>query len=147
MSVSDIRGDVAIQAREAAAVLDVAGILLGVALGAMKNKVARPVSDKIYRAIKKGDLQSLTLTDLIEQVGLQKDHLNRVLKRECGLTVGQLFAEARLERAKALLSDLKLQIQDAGSGAGFEDRNYFARWFRKQTGLSPRDWRNEMLER
>lgn len=146
MSVSDISDDVAIQAREAAAVLDVAGILLGVATGSVKGNMARPVSDKVNRIIKNGDLHSLTLPDLIKQIGLQKDHLNRVLKRECGLTVSQLLAEARLEKAKALLSDPSMQIQDAGSGSGFEDRNYFARWFRKQTGLSPRDWRNELLE-
>ena len=114
-------------------------------MGSAKRIVTRPVSDKIHRAIQKGDLQSLTLTDLIEKIGLQKDHLNRVLKRECGLTVSQLLSEARLEKAKSLLSDPNLQIQDAGSGAGFEGRNYFARWFRKQTGQSPRDWRNDLL--
>lgn len=146
MSVSETRKDIAIQAREAAAVLDVAGILLAVALGSLKNKLARPVSDKVRRAIKNGELQTMTLANLMEQIGLQKDHLNRVLKRECGLTLSQLLAEARLEKAKTLLCNLKLQVQEAGSAAGFEDRNYFARWFRKQTGLSPRDWRNEQLQ-
>ncbi len=145
MSVEGNSGDVAIQAREAAAVLDVAGILLGVAMGSGKGKLARPVSDKIHRLIKNGDLHTMTPSYLSERIGLQKDHLNRVLRRECGLTLGQLLAETRLEKAKVLLSDLEVQIQEAGSGAGFDDRNYFARWFRKQTGLSPRDWRNENL--
>ena len=145
MSVSEIRDDIAIQAREAATVLDVAGILLGAAIGSIKSNKARPMREKIRRLISSGDLQSTTVRHLVEQVGLQKDHLNRLLKRECGLTVSQLLAEVRLEKAKALLADSQLQIQDAGNGAGFEDRNYFARWFRMQTGRSPREWRHELL--
>ena len=145
MAVSGTRDNLAIQAREAATVLDVTGILLGTAGGSLKSNRAQPVSDKIHRLITRGDLQALTVGYLVEQSGLQKDHLNRMLKRECGLTTGQLLAEARLEKAKALLSDPQLQIQDAGSGSGFEDRNYFARWFRKQTGQSPREWRHELF--
>lgn len=147
MSLAGTQGDAAVQAREAAAVLDVAGILLGVATGSISRHKARPVSDKVRRLICAGDLRSVTIGYLVEQVGLQQDHLNRVLKRECGLTAGQMLAEARLERAKALLSDPAMQIQDAGNSVGFEDRNYFARWFRKQTGQSPRDWRRDLLGR
>lgn len=147
MSASEIQDDLALQAREAATVLDVAGILLGAAMGSNNNSRVKPMSDKILRVIRKGDLQTLSAESLVQEVGLQKDHLNRVLKRECGLTASQLLAEARLDQAKVLLSDPKLQIQDAGNGAGFDDRNYFARWFRKQTGQSPRDWRNELFAR
>jgi len=145
MAVAGTRDDTALQAREAAAVLDVAGILLGLAAGSIHSNKARPVSDKIRRLISAGDLRSVTIGYLVEEVGLQRYHLNRVLKRECGLTVGQLLAEARLEKAKVLLSDPGLQIQDVGGDVGFVDRNYFARWFRKQAGQSPREWRNGKL--
>lgn len=147
MSISEVSNDLALRAREAAAVLDVAGILMATAMGSINKSRARPMSDKLLRLIRKGDLQRLSTENLVNNVGLQKDHLNRVLKRECGLTVSQLLAEARLDKAKVLLSDPELQIQDAGNGAGFEDRNYFARWFRKQTGQSPRDWRNDLFAR
>ncbi len=143
MSLVDTGDDIAVQAREAATVLDVAGILLEAATGSIARPKSHVLSDKVRRLIRVGDLCSLTIGDLVERMGLQQDHLNRVLKRECGLTVGQILAEAKLERAKVLLSDPTMQVQAAGSGVGFGDRNYFARWFRKQTGQSPREWRRD----
>lgn len=133
--------DLAVQAREAATLLDVTGILLGHALGSSGNQAARPVSEKIQSAIRKGDLQCLSLADLIEASGLQKDHLNRVLKKESGLTLNQMLDEYRLEKAKALLVDPERPVQGVGVLIGFIDGNYFARWFRKQTGQSPGQWR------
>ena len=142
MSLAGSVSDFAMQAREAAAVLDLAGVLMTVAMGASNNRGIHPISDKLRRAISDGDLQMMTVAYLVEQVGVQKDHLNRIMKRECGLTVGQLLAQTRLKKAKVLLSETGCQVQDAGGEVGFEDRNYFARWFRKQTGLSPREWRD-----
>ncbi|MFK5922866.1 MAG: AraC family transcriptional regulator [Verrucomicrobiota bacterium] len=141
MLKNDRDHDVALQAREAATLLDVTGILLGHALGTAGNKTATPVSEKIHSIIRKGDLPCLCLADLIGQSGLQKDHLNRVLKKESGLTLNQMLDEYRLEKAKIFLSDPERQVQQAGAAIGFIDGNYFARWFRKQTGQSPGQWR------
>ncbi|MCF6312183.1 MAG: AraC family transcriptional regulator [Verrucomicrobiales bacterium] len=141
MTATEQRGGVALKAREAAMVLDVTGILLAAVTGEGRGRASTPLSDKVRDWIRDGDLQTMSLASLVEQSGIQKDHLNRVLKRECGLTLGQLLAEYRLQQAKQALADAHLLIQEVGSEVGFEDSNYFARWFRQQTGYSPRTWR------
>lgn len=73
-------------------------------------------------------------------LGWHRDHLNRLLKEECGLTLGRLRDGIRLRKAQRILHE-GVPVQEAGMAVGILDNNYFARWFRKQTGMSPTRWR------
>lgn len=80
------------------------------------------------------------LAAVAKETGYQPDYLNRKLKRETGVGLRALRDRLRLEAAqKSLRSDAS--IADAAARAGFDDPNYFARWFRKQTGSTPSEWR------
>jgi AraC-like DNA-binding protein len=80
------------------------------------------------------------LAVVAKETGYQPDYLNRKLKRETGVGLRALRDRLRLEAAQnSLRSDAS--IADAAARAGFEDPNYFARWFRKQTGRTPSEWR------
>ncbi|OYU98724.1 MAG: hypothetical protein CFE26_27090 [Verrucomicrobiales bacterium VVV1] len=46
----------------------------------------------------------------------------------------------RLESAQAALRSAP-SVAEAATRCGFEDPNYFARWFRRQTGKTPSRWR------
>tara|TARA_R110002096_G_scaffold16641_1_gene56748 strand:+ start:1270 stop:1677 length:408 start_codon:yes stop_codon:yes gene_type:complete len=101
-----------------------------------------PVSDQIRMLIGSGDLAELTPAGLATRQGKSIDHINRQLKRESGVTIGQLLASARLEKACDRLRDPKAVIGDVAEAVGYLDQNYFARWFRQQTGQSPTQWRS-----
>jgi AraC family L-rhamnose operon transcriptional activator RhaR len=75
----------------------------------------------------------------IARSGYHRDHLNRVLRRETGLSLGQHRARQRLERAQALLGD-GVSVAAVADAVGLADPSYFARWFRRQTGFSPIAW-------
>ena len=80
------------------------------------------------------------LATVAKETGYQPDYLNRKLKRETGVGLRALRDRLRLEAAqKSLRTDGS--IAEAAAHAGFEDPNYFARWFRKQTGQAPSTWR------
>lgn len=80
------------------------------------------------------------LAESIRRSGYQRDHLNRLVKKATGLTLGQYRAQLRLTRAKDLL-DAGVAVAQAGSAIGLPDQGYFARWFRRQTGATPSAWR------
>ncbi len=101
-----------------------------------------PVSGQIRKLISSGDLAELTPAGLATLQGKSIDHINRQLKRESGVTIGQLLASARLEKACDLLRDPKAVIGDVAEAVGYLDQNYFARWFRQQTGQSPSQWQS-----
>lgn len=80
------------------------------------------------------------LVESIRRSGYQRDHLNRLVKKETGLTLGQYRAQLRLAKAKALLESGS-KVSQAGAAVGLPDQGYFARWFRRQTGQTPSAWR------
>ncbi len=77
--------------------------------------------------------------ELARRVGLQKDHLNRLVRRACGLTLGQ-WRDRKLLRSAGVALRRGLDVGAAAAELGFRDASYFARWFRKQTGLPPSQW-------
>ena len=83
--------------------------------------------------------------ELARRLGYQKDYLNRLLRRTAGATLGQLRDARRLEEAKRGLAK-GLPVLRVAKEAGWSDANYFTRWFRKQTGLPPSQWRKSKLD-
>ncbi len=74
------------------------------------------------------------------QMGYQPDYLNRIFKQATGQTLREYRDAFLIERAKRLLNT-RSQIREACEELGFLDQNYFARWFKKHTGLQPRAFR------
>ena len=74
--------------------------------------------------------------------GYHPDHLTRKLKQEAGLGLRALRDRMRLEAAQSALRTLP-SVAEAATQSGFDDPNYFARWFRRQTGQTPRAFRAE----
>lgn len=79
------------------------------------------------------------LLNVVRRSGYNRDHLNRLVKKETGLTLGQLRTQRRLSKAKKLLSE-GLQVGHVAAMVGLPDQSYFARWFRRQTGRPPSQW-------
>ncbi|CAN5346878.1 hypothetical protein BH23VER1_BH23VER1_18990 [soil metagenome] len=93
------------------------------------------------RALDRSRGEPVSLAEIARRVGYQQDHLNRLLKSECGLTLGQLQSRMQVLQVQQLLSQPDLAIFEVAERAGFHDHNYFSRWYRQQTGVTPSAWR------
>ncbi len=131
--------------RVAAVVLDVLDLALK-AIGWLtpvnRFSTARhfSIARRVERLLESKDGAEVSLEEISKHTGYQHDHLNRLLRAECGLTLGQLRSRARLKRAVTLLAE-DISVQEVGEKIGILDANYFARWFRQQTGVSPSTWK------
>ena len=67
--------------------------------------------------------------------------MSRLFEQEFGRTVGKEVLRQRVDLAKKLLSDDAHSISEVAYRTGFCNPAYFTNTFRRETGLSPKDWR------
>jgi len=82
-----------------------------------------------------------TLGELAELCGLSRRQLMRAFREETGRTVGSFVQDLTLERAKALLQDTDLPVQEVAAQLGFTTATAFSTAFRRSVGESPRNFR------
>ena len=71
-------------------------------------------------------------------------HLNRMVKKATGKSVGAWIDIARLGMAKRLLRDTELPVADVAVAVGLDDSSYFARFFKHHAGMTPIAFRKKM---
>ena len=128
--------------RLSALILDVLSILLAELVFVRSDHTAAqsPVARRLDRLFSAPETATLPLQEIARRMGYQQDYLNRLLKEQDGLTLGQLRARKLLTRTQQLLRGDD-SVADVADAVGFDDPNYFSRWFRKHTGLTPSRWR------
>ena len=68
--------------------------------------------------------------------------LNRKIRSESGLNLSTLLDEKRQRKAFELLLQKDRPIAEVAWRCGFQDPNYFSRWFRRKVGQTPSQWRS-----
>lgn len=71
------------------------------------------------------------------------EYLNRLLKRQTKLTIATYAQKIRTQKAQQLLNTTDLTIQLIAERLGFSSEAYFYHYFKKQTGLSPNQYRQK----
>lgn len=75
-------------------------------------------------------------------VGLSVSQMNRRFRQAFGVSPKQYWQEWRYHRATSLLRQADRPIATVAEECGFDDQNYFSRWFRQRSGQSPRTYRS-----
>ena len=83
----------------------------------------------------------LSVRTLAEEVFLTPTYLSTLFHNETGSTIGQTITEVRMEMAKRMLRDPQYKLYEVASLVGYNDANYFAKTFKKKTGVSPSEYR------
>ena len=86
---------------------------------------------------------NLTLHDVASHVALSNNHFCTVFSQEMGVTFTEYLTQVRMQRAKELLTDKTMRTGDVAYAVGYNDPHYFSYLFKKNTGLSPRDFRKD----
>jgi AraC family transcriptional activator of pobA len=78
-----------------------------------------------------------------DKLGMTVDRLNDHVKRSTGVTAGHLIRQRVLTEAKRQLVFTMQPIHDIAEELAFADPSHFARFFRKQTGTTPHEFRDQ----
>ncbi len=86
---------------------------------------------------------NVTLHDVAAHVALSNNHFCTVFSQEMGVTFTEYLTATRIARAKELLTTTAMRTSDVAYAVGYNDPHYFSYLFKKNTGMSPRDYRKE----
>ncbi|WP_294407733.1 AraC family ligand binding domain-containing protein [uncultured Ruminococcus sp.] len=98
----------------------------------------QPVIDYINNNYQK----ELTLVELAELIDLSPQYLCRLFKECLNLRPFEFLARKRIQQAKMLLLEDKLNINEIAAKVGYNDCSYFCAVFKKHEMLSPAEFRS-----
>lgn len=85
--------------------------------------------------------ESLTLTDISHTIGLSVSYFSYLFKQETGKNYIEYLNEIRLLATMKDLMNTDEKVVVVAQKNGFQNLEYFSRYFKKQTGESPARWR------
>ncbi len=88
--------------------------------------------------------QDICLRLVAEAVAVSPNHFSAVFSQECGQSFIEYLTAVRIEHAKTLLAQSEMKSTDIAYEVGFNDPHYFSFIFKKNTGLSPKEYRSTM---
>jgi two-component system, response regulator YesN len=87
---------------------------------------------------------NLSLNDVAAHVNLSASHFSMVFSQETSQTFREYMTEIRIKKSKELLRTTSLASSDISYSVGYNDPHYFSYVFKKNTGLSPTEYRSQV---
>ncbi len=103
------------------------------------NEVVQQIEDDILRHYPDS---TYDLNAFLDSLPFSAEYLKKMFKKETGQTPLQYLTNKRLESAASTLAYMygKVNVSETAMMCGFSDPLYFSRLFKKQYGVSPRNY-------
>ncbi|MCU6709936.1 response regulator [Paenibacillus sp. J5C_2022] len=86
----------------------------------------------------------ITLEKLANHFHMNHSYLSRLIKKETGHNFRDLLWTCRIEAAKKKLTETNLRANEIAFQVGFKDATHFSLLFKKNVGISPTEYRNQV---
>ena len=98
----------------------------------------------VKRYVKEHLNQDLSLSQISVVTGYNPTYLSRLFKEQTGETLNRYISRKRMEYIAQLMRDPQISMQQIMDAAGFATRSYFNQFVKKETGLTPKQYRMQM---
>lgn len=82
----------------------------------------------------------LSISALCRQFRISRSKLYKIAGEYFGKSVDRLTRQLRIDRAKEILENTDDSVSEVSSQVGFNDYNYFIKVFKKETGMTPKQY-------
>lgn len=86
--------------------------------------------------------KSITLQELADIAALSPYYFSRIFARETGMTPHKYLISTRMANAKFLLKTSQMSVKEIAIRSGFSDESGFCTAFKKQEGMTPKEYRS-----
>ena len=85
----------------------------------------------------------LTVQDIADELKINRSYLSSLFKKETGQSISDFIREEKIKAAANMLKFSEYSYGDIAEYFGFASQSHFIECFRKQTGLSPKEYRKK----
>lgn len=97
---------------------------------------------KAINYINENYMNNITLNSISEHIHLNASYFSTLFKKETGMRFSDYLNKVRIEESKKLLKNGKYSILEISIEVGFEDQSYYSKVFKKITGLTPKEYKD-----
>jgi len=112
------------------------------------SKRGNAVSEKIKAAtnfINERFTEKITLKNVANAVNYTPNYLQHVFKENLGISPYGYILKLRIKKAKKMIATESKTLAEIAYACGFSSQSYFTLIFRKQTNLTPAEYRKSIL--
>jgi AraC-like DNA-binding protein len=109
-----------------------------------EETLRRPASHQVQDSMRylfRHFREDVTLAELAEKSGYSPNYFSHLFHESCGIRFVDFLTQLRLNYARTMLLTSSLPVSQIAQVSGFSSQSNFFRAFRKQTGLSPLEYR------
>ena len=88
--------------------------------------------------------EELSLQGMSERFYLSREYISRRFKQQYGVNLSEYVLTIRMNEAKRLLETSRQRIYEVAQAVGFSDDKYFRKVFKKQVGVTPNEFREQV---
>lgn len=105
------------------------------------------VAENIRTYIETHYMEDIALQDVAEAMNYSDAYFCKLFKQCFGKSFVTYLTDFRVDKAKKMLADVVINIKDVSAKAGYRDSNYFAKVFKRVVGVTPSDYRLQVLQK
>jgi len=100
------------------------------------------VVKKALHYIKESYHMDFCIKEIARSINITHEHLSRIFHKECGIRLKEYIRKVRIEKGKErLINNGRFTIKEVAASIGISDEKHFCRLFKKETGLTPGEYR------
>lgn len=105
------------------------------------------VAESIRVYIEMHYMEDIALQDVAAAMNYSDAYFCKLFKQCFDKSFVTYLTDFRVDRAKEMLADVVINIKDISTKVGYRDSNYFAKVFKRVVGVTPSDYRIQVLQK
>jgi YesN/AraC family two-component response regulator len=105
------------------------------------EEIGASIMKQIVDEVRQSYTSDISLTELSKKYEISIGYLSQRLKNELGLSFVDYVSSMRVQRAKELLRNKNISVEEIARQVGYRDCSYFIKVFKKIVGMSPHKYR------